>query len=62
MLANLHLRKTLRATLDTPTPLELISYSIKKRMWQNVEDHLRNVRSWLQGCTSPQRWYGMMRA
>ncbi|KAF9511111.1 hypothetical protein BS47DRAFT_1347152 [Hydnum rufescens UP504] len=29
MLANLHSRKTLQARLDTPTPLELISSSIK---------------------------------
>ncbi|KAF9514204.1 hypothetical protein BS47DRAFT_1485191 [Hydnum rufescens UP504] len=39
MLANLHIRTRLRARLDTPTPLELINSSIKKRMRQNAADH-----------------------
>ncbi|KAF9514791.1 hypothetical protein BS47DRAFT_843572 [Hydnum rufescens UP504] len=39
MLANLHMRTTLRARLDTPTLLELISNSIKKRMRQNIVGH-----------------------
>ncbi|KAF9514206.1 hypothetical protein BS47DRAFT_1392639 [Hydnum rufescens UP504] len=43
MLTNLHLRTRLRARLDTPTPLELINSSIKKRIQQNVGDY-RSVR------------------
>jgi len=39
MLANLHMRTSLRARLDTPSPLELISYSIKKGLRRNVGDH-----------------------
>ncbi|KAF9511114.1 hypothetical protein BS47DRAFT_1487075 [Hydnum rufescens UP504] len=39
MLANVHMRTALRASLDTPTPLELMSYSIKKRMRQNTLGH-----------------------
>ncbi|KAF9508920.1 hypothetical protein BS47DRAFT_190621 [Hydnum rufescens UP504] len=38
MLTNLHMRTGLRARLDTPSPIELISLSIKKRMWWNVGD------------------------
>ncbi|KAF9513485.1 hypothetical protein BS47DRAFT_971045 [Hydnum rufescens UP504] len=38
MLANLHMRTTLRVKLATPTPLELISRSVKKRMWKNAGD------------------------
>ncbi|KAF9513408.1 hypothetical protein BS47DRAFT_1382503 [Hydnum rufescens UP504] len=44
MLANLHMRTSLRARLDTPTPLELISYSIKKRMRRNAADHRSEER------------------
>jgi len=36
MLANLHTRTRLRARLATPSLLELISSSIKKRMWRNA--------------------------
>jgi len=39
MLANLHTRTALRAKLDTPTPLELISSSLKKRIRRNVGNH-----------------------
>ncbi|KAF9513074.1 hypothetical protein BS47DRAFT_1017425 [Hydnum rufescens UP504] len=39
MLTNLHMRKELRARLDTPSPLELIASSVKKRMQRNVQDH-----------------------
>jgi len=38
MLANLHMRSALRARLDTPSLLEVINTSIKKRMRQNVGD------------------------
>ncbi|KAF9511115.1 hypothetical protein BS47DRAFT_1395391 [Hydnum rufescens UP504] len=38
MLANLHMRTRLRARLNTSSPLELIGYSIKKRMRQNAGD------------------------
>ncbi|KAF9503245.1 hypothetical protein BS47DRAFT_1356359 [Hydnum rufescens UP504] len=38
MLANLHMRTTLRARLATPSPMELVSYSVKKRMRQNAGD------------------------
>ncbi|KAF9516962.1 hypothetical protein BS47DRAFT_586490 [Hydnum rufescens UP504] len=38
LLSNLHMRKSLEARLSTPTPLELISHSIKTRMWQNAGD------------------------
>jgi len=38
MLTNLHMRTGLRERLDTPSPIELISLSIKKRMWWNVGD------------------------
>ncbi|KAF9512072.1 hypothetical protein BS47DRAFT_1363370 [Hydnum rufescens UP504] len=39
MLANLHTRTALRAKLDTPTPLELISSSLKKRIRRNMGNH-----------------------
>jgi len=39
MLTNLNMRMRLRASLDTPTPLELIGHSIEKRIWQNAGDH-----------------------
>ncbi|KAF9507065.1 hypothetical protein BS47DRAFT_350440 [Hydnum rufescens UP504] len=46
MLANLHMRTRLRARLDTPSPLELIAYSIKKRLRaQNAGDHGGEERS-----------------
>jgi len=38
MLTNLHMRKNLRARLDTPSPLELIGSSIQKRIRRNVGD------------------------
>jgi len=44
MLANLHTRKRLQARLDTPTPLELIGSSIKKRIQENVGDHGNDER------------------
>ncbi|KAF9514245.1 hypothetical protein BS47DRAFT_1392661 [Hydnum rufescens UP504] len=43
MLTNLNMRMRLRASLDTPTPLELIGHSIEKRIWQNAGDR-RGVR------------------
>jgi len=39
MLTNLHMRTKLRARWDTSSPLELIRYSITKRMRQNAGDH-----------------------
>ena len=33
------MRTRLRARLDTPSPLELMAYSIKKRMLPNAGDH-----------------------
>ncbi|KAF9517111.1 hypothetical protein BS47DRAFT_569644 [Hydnum rufescens UP504] len=39
MLANLHTRTTIRAKLATPSPLELISASIKKRRRKNAGNH-----------------------
>jgi len=39
MLTNLHMRKKLRARLDTPSPLELIGSSIQKRIQRNVGGH-----------------------
>ncbi|KAF9516796.1 hypothetical protein BS47DRAFT_1437832 [Hydnum rufescens UP504] len=44
MLTNLHMRTTLWARLDTPSPLELIS-PLKKRIWQSVEDPRSEERS-----------------
>jgi len=38
MLANLHARKTLRVKLDTPSLLEIISFSMKKRIWRRAGD------------------------
>ncbi|KAF9512080.1 hypothetical protein BS47DRAFT_1363375 [Hydnum rufescens UP504] len=38
MLANLHMRKTLRARLDTPSLLEMISSSMKKGIWRKAGD------------------------
>ncbi|KAF9510890.1 hypothetical protein BS47DRAFT_1364220 [Hydnum rufescens UP504] len=45
MLANLHMRTSLRVRLDTPSPLELIAYSIEKRMQQDAGDHGGEERS-----------------
>jgi len=39
MLTNLHMRTRLRARLDTPSLIEYISLSIKKRVRRNVGDH-----------------------
>ncbi|KAF9514207.1 hypothetical protein BS47DRAFT_888679 [Hydnum rufescens UP504] len=39
MLTNLHMRTRLRVRLDTPTPLELIGHSIKKRIRRDAGDH-----------------------
>jgi len=39
MLTNLHMRTRLRGRLSTPSPLQLISYSIKKRTRKNAVDH-----------------------
>ncbi|KAF9509147.1 hypothetical protein BS47DRAFT_1488091 [Hydnum rufescens UP504] len=49
LLSNLHMRKSLRARLSTPTPLELISYSIKKRTWQGVGDGRVRLNAYLEG-------------
>jgi len=38
MLANLHTRKTLRVKLDTPSLLEMISFSMNKRIWRQAGD------------------------
>jgi len=39
VLANLHTRKRLQATLDAPIPLKITSFSIKNRMAWNRGDH-----------------------
>ncbi|KAF9510608.1 hypothetical protein BS47DRAFT_54287 [Hydnum rufescens UP504] len=39
VLTNLHMRARLRVRLDTPSPLELFSSSMKKRILQNAGDH-----------------------
>jgi len=56
MLANLHTRKKLQATLDAPIPPDQISLPIKKRMvWKRgIMAMPRDSR--LQGQVSPERW------